>query len=553
MQNIKVNVKEMLKLNILNRGMRCLVQASFKDIDVVDYQIEMINHNEDSSLLTMEKFLLNDEIQINYDITNLISLRTYLKENTLNKMQLLNILLNMCNAIIDSEKYYLNNKNFLLSEQYVFVNKDNTKLSFIYLPLDEEYSNDINEDFKTLVKKIIIDLAIVEDSVVDNYLQIILNEIKKDEFTINQFRNIILQIQNGSNINLQKNRVNESELIIKEVKNVNKNSVNKFQNQTNMNKENVVKPNINTIPNVQNINNNTSYMNSNPQNVNNELRQNNVKDNNFNVNQNTTNNNFNTMNKNMNNNMNNNGNKNQIEYETKSVYAPIRIALTAVTQVLVLAIVICVFLFSNNMDITQKCALVVATVAIDIIICRNLLNKEKKVNVRVKVKNNSINNSTNNFNNNSNNNYNHQNKNNNFFEENNAIVENIYKAKVESNINQKKMLENNSISYETTLLGLESPYFKLSIGGVAERIDISKENFVIGRIDNMVDYVIKNNAVGKRHVQIITKGNSYYIKDLESKNGTYINGKKLSPNQEYLLNDNDEVTLANVTMQFRIS
>jgi len=60
-----------------------------------------------------------------------------------------------------------------------------------------------------------------------------------------------------------------------------------------------------------------------------------------------------------------------------------------------------------------------------------------------------------------------------------------------------------------------------------------------------VDYVIRNSAVGKVHAQIITRESSYFIKDLNSKNGTCINGVKIDSNEEYRIENNDRITLAN--------
>jgi len=84
-----------------------------------------------------------------------------------------------------------------------------------------------------------------------------------------------------------------------------------------------------------------------------------------------------------------------------------------------------------------------------------------------------------------------------------------------------------------------------------ERIKINKDKFVIGRLSSMVDYAIQGNTVGKLHAEISVIGGSYFIKDLNSKNGTYINGLRISSNKEYEIRNNDRVKFSCHEFVFR--
>ena len=79
----------------------------------------------------------------------------------------------------------------------------------------------------------------------------------------------------------------------------------------------------------------------------------------------------------------------------------------------------------------------------------------------------------------------------------------------------------------------------------SENIVLNKEDFIIGRLEGQVDYILKNNAVGKLHVQITTEKEEVYVKDLNSMNGTYINNTRLDSNKEYELKANDSLRIAN--------
>ena len=86
-----------------------------------------------------------------------------------------------------------------------------------------------------------------------------------------------------------------------------------------------------------------------------------------------------------------------------------------------------------------------------------------------------------------------------------------------------------------------------------EAVRITKPNFVIGRERQKVDFCVPdNNSVGRAHASIVYKGGVYYIIDKNSTNFTFVNGNKISPNQEVRLNSGDKIKLADEEFDFRI-
>jgi hypothetical protein len=53
---------------------------------------------------------------------------------------------------------------------------------------------------------------------------------------------------------------------------------------------------------------------------------------------------------------------------------------------------------------------------------------------------------------------------------------------------------------------------------------MEKKELVIGK---QGDYTVVDSYVGRRHARLIREDNGLYIEDLESKNGTYVNGKSV--------------------------
>lgn len=85
-----------------------------------------------------------------------------------------------------------------------------------------------------------------------------------------------------------------------------------------------------------------------------------------------------------------------------------------------------------------------------------------------------------------------------------------------------------------------------------EVISINKPVFRIGKENSYVDYfVMNNNAVSRSHADIITRGNNYFVVDLNSKNHTYINNQMLLVKCETQIFDGDILKLANEEFIFR--
>ncbi len=73
---------------------------------------------------------------------------------------------------------------------------------------------------------------------------------------------------------------------------------------------------------------------------------------------------------------------------------------------------------------------------------------------------------------------------------------------------------------------------------------IKSSEFLLGRgID--VDGRIRGNLnIGRRHCMILRgRDGEYYIRDLQSLNGTFLNGQQLEPNVDCRLYDGDEIML----------
>jgi len=73
----------------------------------------------------------------------------------------------------------------------------------------------------------------------------------------------------------------------------------------------------------------------------------------------------------------------------------------------------------------------------------------------------------------------------------------------------------------------------------------------VGRSAKDNDMLIDDKQVSRQHLVIEYKDPHLYITDLNSVNGTYINGERLTPNTPTALNVGDELMIANANFKYR--
>lgn len=80
--------------------------------------------------------------------------------------------------------------------------------------------------------------------------------------------------------------------------------------------------------------------------------------------------------------------------------------------------------------------------------------------------------------------------------------------------------------------------------GELATIYLEQEFTVVGKLANAADAVIPVSTVSRVHARIRRKDEEYYLADLNSRNGTMVNGRMLKNDEECLLHDEDQVDFA---------
>ncbi|MBR5798475.1 MAG: FHA domain-containing protein [Lachnospiraceae bacterium] len=82
-------------------------------------------------------------------------------------------------------------------------------------------------------------------------------------------------------------------------------------------------------------------------------------------------------------------------------------------------------------------------------------------------------------------------------------------------------------------------------------IDLTKLPLTVGKLAGSVDMVIPDAGISRRHVKFFRDGNRICMTDLNSTNGTFLNGLRLEPNMTEILEPGDEIRLGKLKFIYR--
>ena len=94
-------------------------------------------------------------------------------------------------------------------------------------------------------------------------------------------------------------------------------------------------------------------------------------------------------------------------------------------------------------------------------------------------------------------------------------------------------------------------YLEVDNGKEVRTEEITTDNYIIGRSGNLKNY-ISSTSVSRQHIEILKNNDQYFVKDLKSKNGTKLNGVRLSEGEEKELNIGDVIEIPDLVLTFKL-
>ena len=101
------------------------------------------------------------------------------------------------------------------------------------------------------------------------------------------------------------------------------------------------------------------------------------------------------------------------------------------------------------------------------------------------------------------------------------------------------------------MLVLPHIQIKNRLTGEKQFYRLDQDKIVIGR--DVSNYIILDaKAISRRHSEILHEGGQYFLRDLKSNNGTFLNEKKIAPQEKFLLRSGDLIRLEDYDLHFEI-
>lgn len=142
------------------------------------------------------------------------------------------------------------------------------------------------------------------------------------------------------------------------------------------------------------------------------------------------------------------------------------------------------------------------------------------------------------------------------FSSNSGSSNSNFSSDFEASTPQMPTLQSPACSSDTVLLqpdnSVQATSASLTVfeNGQPLTVFLTEEFLLIGKHPELADLCLSIPTVSRLHARIRKDAACFFIMDLNSKNGTFINGKPLSPQEEYQLCDNDKIQISEVELIF---
>jgi len=487
--------------------------------DLIFYQMQMLVHNHFLGILNTGFFRQDEKAVIYYDLTSKITLTRFLKRKTLKEHELVSILLEITSVLVNAQGYLLDDGKFVLDPDYIYINPSASNLELMYLPFKSAGNTGADTVLKSFVVRLITDMINLDENEKGSGLKKILSFLRKENFNIKEFNVFLNGMLSNEGGEFEITEQDDGSYVILDYREIREKTCENSNTQVNTDRVNIARTYTlpaNSTSSLRNIPSGKSIITA----------------------KNTSS-----------------------ERDTFRIISPY-IVLAFIQLLFTTFYFLGLQFLEQESSPSSQIGLLIIAVSLDAWLTLKVLQKRRnkghkssdymkesstesgkrlvkniKAHKETKYKKPAINVTPE-------------------LLHSNSSVQQPGNLQYTEYTDESKLNSNTVYEYNTELLYRPGtgPYLcPADDSGSDQRIPITSDSFVIGRQTDQVDFVINNMAVGKVHAEIIKKSNmNYYIIDLNSRNGTYLNSQRIDSNKEYMLHHNDSISFANSEFIFKI-
>lgn len=164
--------------------------------DLVRYQLKMLENNQIANLLEVRSYQQDGEVSVCYNVTSRLPLTQMLSRQKMKKEDFLTLLKGLTESYEELAEYQLPGRGLLLNEAYMFVRPDSFEPSFVYLPI---YTEDEGlDDLRRFVRKMVLESHIAITN--DDFIQRMLDLMNDEDLTLDQLAEKLGQLKTPAHV-----------------------------------------------------------------------------------------------------------------------------------------------------------------------------------------------------------------------------------------------------------------------------------------------------------------------------------------------------------------
>ncbi len=201
-----------LQIIDINGQKKCCIELPY-NVDIIEYQKEMIDHNPYHNLMEMSILSSDKGSRIYYNLSNMTALDTIIQEKKLSKKDLINLFFSIFEVIKQTERLLLFPECFVLHPKGIFY-KEDKQPCFIYLPINRE------DDFLNQIKSLMMELVgKYLDGNEKEFKKQVLTTLSSKDVNLDHIRSMMIESQEintmavSDNIRVEANDIKKSKWI----------------------------------------------------------------------------------------------------------------------------------------------------------------------------------------------------------------------------------------------------------------------------------------------------------------------------------------------------
>lgn len=171
-------------------------ETAFQVNELQSLQRKMIESNKIPRLLHMHFEEMNDQLSLYYFIDGKKSLNNYLREHPFSMSDYYSFFIHFIQALEDTNNHMLDQSSFVIDENYIYLGEYPHSLHLVYLPIQHEQVQNVDEKLKQLL----LNVASEVNGLEGKQFKLILNYLKSSSFNLQGIKKLLISLQNEKNV-----------------------------------------------------------------------------------------------------------------------------------------------------------------------------------------------------------------------------------------------------------------------------------------------------------------------------------------------------------------